>query len=108
MTYYLGQITNEHVVVYVREIVKQLSLGHGQGYLKCSCRGKCRNRCSCKAAGLACSSKCHEKNPTHPCENKEDTAATQTVSASTSTACSSTNETTTAKKIVLRKRVNKN
>ena len=103
MTYYLGQITNEHVVVHVREIVKQLSLGHGQGYLKCSCRGKCRNRCSCKAAGLACSSKCHEKNPIY-----RDTAATQTVSASTSTACSSTNETTTAKKIVLRKRVNKN
>ena len=55
----------------VREAVRELSVGKGQGYLKCACTGTCAtNRCSCKAAKLACSSKCHGKAVN--CRNSAD------------------------------------
>ncbi|RNA07172.1 KRAB-A domain-containing 2 [Brachionus plicatilis] len=53
---------DEYVSVGAREAVRLLSIGHGQGYLKCNCTGNCATkRCSCKKANLKCSSKCHGK-----------------------------------------------
>ena len=50
------------VILSVREAVAALSVGHGQGYIKCQCAGSCATlRCSCRKAGIACSSKCHGK-----------------------------------------------
>lgn len=52
----------DFVKVGPREAVRILSIGHGQGYLKCNCTGNCAtNRCSCRKAELKCSSKCHGK-----------------------------------------------
>ncbi|RNA10648.1 KRAB-A domain-containing 2-like [Brachionus plicatilis] len=44
----------------VREAVKELSIGGGQGKLKCNCTTGClTNRCTCKMAGVLCNSRCH-------------------------------------------------
>ena len=59
----------------LREVVSKLSVGTGQGYVKCSCtnNAKCSTqRCSCKKAKIACSSKCHGKSPESNCVNNED------------------------------------
>ena len=53
----------------IREAVKELSVGGGQGMTKCNCTGKCYNgRCSCKKANLLCNSRCHGGNSN--CINK--------------------------------------
>ena len=53
----------------VREAVKLLSVGGGQGMLKCNCSGQCdSNRCSCKKNNLICNSRCHGGNT--KCANK--------------------------------------
>lgn len=44
------------------------SIGSGQGFFKCFCKGKCNsNKCKCKKAGVQCNSKCHNSGP---CDNK--------------------------------------
>ena len=49
----------------------ELSLSDGQGFIKCNCSGDCKQmRCSCRSAGLACSSKCHGKQ--FVCSNNKD------------------------------------
>ena len=48
-----GKETEEYVKLGLREAVRQLSVGTGQGFIKCSCNinAKCStSRCSCKAA----------------------------------------------------------
>ena len=63
-----GNKTGEYVSVSVREAVKLLSVGNGQGYMRCNCAGLCATmKCSCRSAGLTCSSKCHAKALT--CKN---------------------------------------
>ena len=51
----------------VREAIRLLSVGHGQGVLKCNCKtGECNaGRCSCFRANQKCNSRCHGG-----CENK--------------------------------------
>uniref|UniRef100_A0A2S2NJR4 KRAB-A domain-containing protein 2 n=1 Tax=Schizaphis graminum TaxID=13262 RepID=A0A2S2NJR4_SCHGA len=57
-----------HVEKSLREIASQMSDGGGQGYKRCSCKGKCdTNRCKCKASSILCNSKCHGSMP---CNNK--------------------------------------
>ena len=57
-----GVETGALFILSVREAVAALSVGHGQGYIKCQCAGSCATlRCSCRKAGIACSSKCHGK-----------------------------------------------
>ena len=49
-----------YICLSVREAVATVSVGVGQGYVKCMCTGKCQtNRCSCKAADIPCNTKCH-------------------------------------------------
>ena len=58
----------------LREAVRQLSVGIGQGYVRCNCAltAKCStNRCSCKLAKISCSSKCHGKSEDAKCTNKD-------------------------------------
>ena len=44
----------------IREIVRILSVGDGQGFKKCSCKGNCDNsRCKCFKNNLVCNSACH-------------------------------------------------
>ena len=44
------------------------SIGTGQGFFKCTCKGKCNtNKCKCKRKGKQCNSKCHSSGP---CPNK--------------------------------------
>jgi hypothetical protein len=69
-----GNKTNDYVMLGLREVVSKLSVGTGQGYVKCACtnNAKCSTqRCSCKKANIACSSKCHGKSPESNCVNNE-------------------------------------
>ena len=44
----------------VREAVRLMFVGGGQGMLKCNCHGDFKsNRCSCKKNKLLCNSRCH-------------------------------------------------
>ncbi|CAF0710231.1 unnamed protein product [Brachionus calyciflorus] len=53
----------------VRQAVREISIGGGQGMSKCNCTGGClTNRCSCKKSGLLCNSRCHGANSN--CRNK--------------------------------------
>ena len=48
----------------LRETVRNDSVGHGQGYVKCSCTQKCDTlRCKCKKEKRICNSACHKSNP---------------------------------------------
>lgn len=62
----LSQISKEKKSL--RQLASIQSKFGGQGYQRCSCRGGCDNKkCSCKAKGLLCNSKCHKSLP---CKNK--------------------------------------
>jgi hypothetical protein len=57
------------VKVGVREAIKKISIGGGQGMLKSNCTATCMtNRCSCKKNNLLCNSHCHGGNSS--CKNK--------------------------------------
>ena len=63
------------VVISLREAVRKLSVGIGQGFVKCICAitAKCSTtRCSCKNAKISCSSKCHGKSPDAKCTNTDN------------------------------------
>ena len=69
-----GKETEEYVKLGLREAVRLLSVGTGQGFIKCSCNinAKCSTtRCSCKAAKISCSSKCHGKSEQAKCTNND-------------------------------------
>ena len=70
-----GNKTDDDVTLSLREAVSKLSIGTGQGYVKCGCtnNAKCSTqRCSCKQAKIACSFKSHGKSPDSNCVNNED------------------------------------
>lgn len=51
---------NVERTIPLRTAVAEESLGHGQGYFRCSCTGKCANaRCSCVKNKQKCNSHCH-------------------------------------------------
>ena len=55
----------------VREAVKFLSVGNGQGVLKCNCKtGKCNKACTCFKANQKCNSRCHGGHDNKNCVNK--------------------------------------
>ena len=72
-TNYVGTFKREDipdVTLSVREAIRVVSVGSGQGVLKCSCKaGKCTN-CSCFKAEQKCNSRCHKGNPNINCSNK--------------------------------------
>jgi len=46
-----------------REAASRTSNIGGQGFIKCSCKGKCNTKsCSCKKHGRICISHCHKEN----------------------------------------------
>jgi hypothetical protein len=52
----------------VRAMATASSLSGGQGYTRCLCTTRCKTkRCSCRAAGRLCNSKCHNSKD---CTNK--------------------------------------
>ena len=54
----------------IRSAVRVLSVGNGQGYKRCQCKGSClTKRCSCFKEGNLCISACH---PRSNCKNKQD------------------------------------
>ena len=54
----------------IREIVRTLSVGTGQGFRKCTCKTECsNNRCKCHKEKLKCNSACH---PGRTCNNNDD------------------------------------
>jgi hypothetical protein len=56
--------------VTIRSAVRTLSVGSGQGYKRCQCKGSClTKRCSCFKEGNLCNSACH---PRSTCKNKHD------------------------------------
>jgi len=70
-----GNKTSAYVTLGLREAVSKLSVGTGQGYVKCACtnNAKCSTmRCSCRKANISCSSKCHGKSPESNCVNTDD------------------------------------
>lgn len=54
--------------ISVREAVAKLSLGTGQGVIRCDCKGACQRNCTCKKNSLLCKSRCHQKSSN--CANK--------------------------------------
>ena len=51
----------------LREIVRELSVGNGQGIVRCKCRGKCKDRrCKCFRANVECNSAFHNQRT---CDN---------------------------------------
>ena len=65
---------NPQKILSVREAIRLLSVGHGQGVLKCNCKtGECnKGRCSCFKAEppQKCNSRCHGGNDNQNCKNK--------------------------------------
>jgi hypothetical protein len=60
---------NKSTSIGVRAAVASLSLGNGQGMVRCSCTQACAtNRCQCKKLKLLCNSRCHGGN--NLCKNK--------------------------------------
>lgn len=54
-------------VYSLRELVRLGSVGTGQGYRRCSCRGDCDSkRCKCQKDEMICNSACH---PGRTCKN---------------------------------------
>ena len=69
-------------VMSLREAIRKLSGGTGQGYVRCNCglTAKCSiNRCSCKLAKISCSSKCHGKSEDAKCINKDVVAVEEII-----------------------------
>ena len=59
------------VEIGVREAVRLLSVGNGQGVLKCGCKtGKCNKNCTCFKANQKCYSRCHGGHENANCINK--------------------------------------
>ena len=55
--------------VSVRQAVNEISIGGGQGMVKCNCTAACMtSRCGCKKLNLLCNSRCHGSNS--QCKNK--------------------------------------
>ena len=53
----------------VRSAVSSISIGGGQGMVKCNCTSSCAtNRCGCKRGNFLCNSRCHGGNS--GCKNK--------------------------------------
>ena len=53
----------------VREAVRSLSVGTGQGFRKCTCKSSCsKGRCSCHKNSMICNSACH---PGRTCDNHD-------------------------------------
>ena len=43
----------------ITETISKMSVGTGQGFLKCSCKtGKCLH-CNCTESNVSCNSRCH-------------------------------------------------
>jgi hypothetical protein len=62
-------IRTDKMVKGIRQAVNELSIGGGQGMVKCNCTSKCLTmRCSCKKSNLLCNSRCHGSNA--DCKNK--------------------------------------
>jgi hypothetical protein len=56
-------------VLSPREAITELSVGDGQGFIRCNCTAACAtNKCSCKKENLKCKSRCHGGN--NNCTNK--------------------------------------
>lgn len=51
-----------------REAIRLLSVGHGQGVLKCNCKGACKN-CNCVKHKQKCNSRCHNGQNNVKCTN---------------------------------------
>lgn len=52
--------------ISLREMVRLESSGNGQGFVKCSCTGKCLN-CKCAKAEQLCNSRCHGRESNKVC-----------------------------------------
>jgi hypothetical protein len=68
--YKIGEV--EYIELGIREAMKSVSVGLGQGFVRCNCSGKCANRrCGCFESKIGCNTKCHPKT-TKKCENVKD------------------------------------
>lgn len=56
----------------LRTIVKEMSVGVGQGFRKCSCKTNCAtNKCRCFKDSLKCNSACHKRLENKNCSNHD-------------------------------------
>ena len=61
----------EYVEVGIREAMKSVAVGLGEGYVRCHCGGKCvTNRCGCYQSKIGCNTKFHPQSS--KCENNKD------------------------------------
>ena len=56
--------------VTIRAAISAISVGNGQGFLKCSCKSETCKNCSCAKADQSCNSRCHHRHPNPKCCNK--------------------------------------
>lgn len=94
------------MTISVREAAKALSIGSGQGYIKCNCTGNCATeRCSCRSASIAWGSKCHGKQ--FVCSNNEALYAKRTENTKSDASDPSTSSQSVTKKASLKPIANK-
>ena len=60
---------NQNILDFAKELkVEKVSLGLGQGFVRCNCGGKCAtNACSCFKSQIGCNTKCHQRHSN--CQN---------------------------------------
>ncbi len=74
----------DYIEIGIREAMKAVSVGLGQGFVRCNCNGKCAtNRCGCYQGKIGCNTKCHPKNKS--CTNKKDRFEPEDLSDSSGT-----------------------
>ena len=56
-------VRTDKAIKSIRQAVNEMSIGGGQGMVRCNCTGQCMtNRCGCRKANLLCNSRCHGSN----------------------------------------------
>lgn len=56
-------IRTDKTIKSIRQAVNEMSIGGGQGMVKCNCTSQCMtNRCGCRKSNLLCNSRCHGSN----------------------------------------------
>ena len=69
----------DYIEIGIREAMKSVSVGLGQGFVRCNCSGKCTTKkCGCFEAKIGCNTKCHPKTKSN-CVNSKDSLAVEEI-----------------------------
>ncbi len=69
----------DYIEIGIREAMKYVSVGLGQGFVRCNCSGKCATKkCGCYEAKIGCNTKFHPKTKSN-CVNFKDSLAVEEI-----------------------------